>query len=360
VKTIIVLVVVFVFIGFLLRPDVAHCQLVGSGSSITGVSPLNGAGEAELQQQQQVFAEQQAQLEQQAANQVAIDQEKQTEILAQLQSLKDDEATKLQGESDAQTSVEVLLKKFLDSKKLIPKDPWREIDGDKKYVMSADSDFVKFSGQIQQVATNGVLVLGQCGNSLDVEYFILNFPYRIGEGENIDPLQFYVAIEDGKFSYLTEDGSSKSVPKLNYGNLCARPSNADLVELAAQQLTPEEESQLNNAKSVAEQEKAMAVAAQKQLQDFLDQNDAGRIAAIQKKKTEQLALKFNQDQADKGDPIGLLRMGERYRDGDGVPKDLDKAREFFGKAAAAGEPTAEDELSKLNQSSSATKNSPTN
>jgi TPR repeat protein len=66
-------------------------------------------------------------------------------------------------------------------------------------------------------------------------------------------------------------------------------------------------------------------------------------------KTENLALKYNQDQADKGDPYGLLRVGERYRDGDGVPKDLDKARDYMTKAAAAGSTTAADELSKLNQ-----------
>ena len=42
-------------------------------------------------------------------------------------------------------------------------------------------------------------------------------------------------------------------------------------------------------------------------------------------------------------------MGERYRDGDGVPKDLDKAREYLTKAIAAGSPTAANALSKLNQ-----------
>ena len=55
--------------------------------------------------------------------------------------------------------------------------------------------------------------------------------------------------------------------------------------------------------------------------------------------------------ADKGDPYGLLRMGERYRDGDRVPKDLTKAQEYLTKAANAGSPTADDELTKLKQSS---------
>jgi TPR repeat protein len=58
-------------------------------------------------------------------------------------------------------------------------------------------------------------------------------------------------------------------------------------------------------------------------------------------------LKTNQEAADKGDLYGLLRMGERYRDGDGVDKDLAKARDFLTKAAAAGSPSAADELKKL-------------
>ena len=42
-----------------------------------------------------------------------------------------------------------------------------------------------------------------------------------------------------------------------------------------------------------------------------------------------------------------MRMGERYRNGDGVEKDLSKAREYLQKAADAGSPTAKEELSKL-------------
>ena len=56
---------------------------------------------------------------------------------------------------------------------------------------------------------------------------------------------------------------------------------------------------------------------------------------------------MNQDLADKGDAYGLLRMGERYRDGDGVAKNLPKAREYFTKAVAAGSPSAQEELDSL-------------
>ena len=70
-----------------------------------------------------------------------------------------------------------------------------------------------------------------------------------------------------------------------------------------------------------------------------------RAAAIEQGKLR--ALKANQDAAAKGDSFGLMRMGERYRDGEGVEKDLSKARDYLQKAADAGSPTAKDELSKL-------------
>lgn len=40
-------------------------------------------------------------------------------------------------------------------------------------------------------------------------------------------------------------------------------------------------------------------------------------------------------------------MGERYRDGDGVEKDLTKAKDYFKRASDAGEPTAARELADL-------------
>lgn len=60
------------------------------------------------------------------------------------------------------------------------------------------------------------------------------------------------------------------------------------------------------------------------------------------------AVRYNQELAAKGDEYGLLRMAERYRDGDGVEKDLTKAKEYFNKAIAVGSTTAAEELKKLN------------
>ena len=76
---------------------------------------------------------------------------------------------------------------------------------------------------------------------------------------------------------------------------------------------------------------------------------AAEIVAAKRQAADAKALKWNQDQADKGDAYGLYRMGERYRDGQGVPKDLSKARDYFDKAVAAGSPSAADALSRLSQ-----------
>jgi hypothetical protein len=66
-----------------------------------------------------------------------------------------------------------------------------------------------------------------------------------------------------------------------------------------------------------------------------------------KKSAEDKALKFNQDASAQNDPYGLLRMGERYRDGEGVAKSLPQARDYLARAAAAGNLTASNELANL-------------
>jgi len=79
--------------------------------------------------------------------------------------------------------------------------------------------------------------------------------------------------------------------------------------------------------------------------------DAAKKAAARTKATQDKVLKWHLEQAEKGDSCGLFRMGEHYRDGDGVPRDLDKACEYFTKAVAAGSPGAADALSELRQAS---------
>jgi len=74
---------------------------------------------------------------------------------------------------------------------------------------------------------------------------------------------------------------------------------------------------------------------------------AAEKVAAKKAENAAKALKYNQELAAAGDVYGQVRMGERYRDGDGVPKDLRLSREWFSKAAAQGDKNAALELQKL-------------
>ncbi len=90
-------------------------------------------------------------------------------------------------------------------------------------------------------------------------------------------------------------------------------------------------------------------------QELEAQKSAVRAASDQALEDKRQALKanvvkINQQRADKGDADAQFRMGELYRDGDGVPKDDVRAREFFGKAASQGNKDAARALEKMNAS----------
>lgn len=242
-------------------------------------------------------------------------------------------------ESEAQSAhvaINRLRSMFVEEKKIIPRDPWRLIYGEKRYVNSSGSNFVKFSGQIQEVAPNGIRVLGQYGVSKNLEYFVVNFPYDFKAGESVDPEKIYVAIEDGNYTYVSEDGYAKSLPKLNYGSPCVAPPKGKEIELAAQQLSPQQENQIKEAEQIAKIKDDLVIEAKQRLKIGLYQ-----IAAVQKQAADEMsqakmqALNYDLDFANKGDMFALKRMGERYRNGDGVEKDLKKADEYRRKSDAA-------------------------
>jgi hypothetical protein len=58
-------------------------------------------------------------------------------------------------------------------------------------------------------------------------------------------------------------------------------------------------------------------------------------------------VEFYRRAAEKGEPFGEFRMGEFYRDGNGVPKDESTAVFYFKRAAAHGEKGAEEALDKI-------------
>jgi hypothetical protein len=245
--------------------------------------------------------------------------------------------------------------------KILSRDPWRRINGVTNRCNAPG--WFEFQGIVQEVLPNGVVFKGQWGQILTVKtlpingthmtttsvsssagaqnlqtttggglnsstyrqsqaanangtlitdttltgsktygediFFVENFPYPT------PPLQGYeemMAYESGYFSYTNSARQVITIHKLDYGTPCAKIWSPEEIRAADP-----------------------------------------RIAAAEK------ALKANQKLADSGDAYGLLRMGERYRDGDGVPEDLNKAHDYLAKAAAAGSATAADELAKLNR-----------
>jgi hypothetical protein len=137
-----------------------------------------------------------------------------------------------------------------------------------------------------------------------------NYPYKnsVVDGQKIK----FLAIRTGNFQFTDTSGGISTIAAYDYGTPYIPPSP-----------TPE---QIAAAKKATKEK-----------------------ADVAKQAGAAVALKANQDAAAKGDAYGLLRMGERYRDGDGVETNLAKAKEYLQKAAAAGSPTAAEELSRLKQ-----------
>lgn len=230
--------------------------------------------------------------------------------------------------------------------KIYSKDPWRLINGSTN--LARGYGWLEFQGVIMESRPDGVVFRGHYGPVLTLPYektrvagatsiatgetsvnhqkvqtqssasvnyqvendpdadifFVANFPYssRLSAA-----YQEMMAFDDGYYTYTNNLQEVVTVHKLNYGTPCVKIWSQD--ELTAEQRKQE-------AKKQAAQDKI---------------------------------LKSNQDAAERGDTYGLLRMGERYRDGEGVTKDLTKARTYLSKAADAGSVTAAEDLSKLSQ-----------
>ena len=199
--------------------------------------------------------------------------------------------------------------------KIYSNDPWRAINGSTN--STREAGWLEFQGSPQGVRNGGVIFEGSFGKVGTLPkpftfhprpygadfFFVENFPYPVGGGKSFYGL---VAHYEGFFSYTNSEGQAITIKKFNYGTPCTKT------------WSPEE------------------IAAAKQKADSKKQAIQDRV------------LKSNQDSAARGEPLGLMHMGERYRDGDGVEKNLLKAKTYFQKAADAGVQEAADELSKLN------------
>jgi TPR repeat protein len=235
--------------------------------------------------------------------------------------------------------------------RLFSKDPWRLINGATNY--AGGDGWLEFQGLPQETSQQGTIFKGKWGAPLTIAPFhdedrptivqepaaspsytpkgdspdaqggnriasgvsesrithtyygndvfiVANFPYPSAQ-----PYKEMLAFDAGYYTFTNVNNQVVTIHKLDYGMPCVKTWSPE--ELAAI--------------------KARAEAPQKA--------------------AEAKALKLDEDLADKGDPFGLLRMGERYRDGDGVDRDMVKARAYLSKAAAAGSPTAADEIKNL-------------
>lgn len=226
--------------------------------------------------------------------------------------------------------------------RIYSKDPWRIVNGTTN--LARGNGWSEFQGQVAEIRPGGVVFRGKWGPILTVFtsaqeahfisqtvgggqgmqrtspnmtqvqgnysqtydasmqvrkdygedfFYVEGFPYPCDPGHGYEKM---MAFNGGYFSYTNQTGNSLTIPRLVYGIPCVFTAPS---------------------------------------------------ASVQKLAAEQKVLAANQAAADRGDAYGLMRMGERYRDGDGVDKNPAKAKDYLQRAADAGSPTAAEELKQL-------------
>jgi hypothetical protein len=161
-----------------------------------------------------------------------------------------------------------------------------------------------FSGEVFLTRPDGVEIYGTYGLSFEHKnYLLIHYPTPVADGDRIEG----IAKENGIFVTNAE-----SIHRIDYGTFPVAPPRVIPRPLTAEQIT--------------------------EAQNALGKKKAALAAK---------ALAQNQEGAARGDSYDEFRMGQRYRDGDGVAKDLRKARELFGKSAAQGVKDASTALAQL-------------
>lgn len=165
-------------------------------------------------------------------------------------------------------------------------------------------------GRVIEVQPTGIRVSGHsefygAGEKI---FFVEGYPYEVEEDQYIERI---AAKDSGVYTYTTVLGGTSTIRRFVYGRIVNAPT-----------VPPPSPEQL----------KALADA------------EARKKAASDAK-----ALNYNRDLAERGDAYGQFRMGERYRDGDGVDKDPRQAREWFAKASAQGDKAASKALAAMSQ-----------
>ena len=266
----------------------------------------------------------------------------------QQMQLQQQQAAYAQQAAENAYQAEILAEQQQELALIYSKDPWRNVGGSTN--MARGNGWVEFQGQVQDSLNDGTIFKGSWGQVLTIHpdpnyeehlvkrfqadkakissgnvsvssingvqdtsvelkkiygddvFFVEGFPYPADKGRGYEQM---MALDAGYYGYTNQNGQSLTIHKLIYGTPCIK------------------------------------VWSQQELDALKHKQDSVKQAKLDK------LLKYNQDAADRGDAYGLLRMGERYRDGDGVPKDLTKARDYLTKASTAGSPSADDELKKL-------------
>jgi hypothetical protein len=262
--------------------------------------------------------------------------------------------------------------------KIYAKDPWRKINKSTNYVGS--EGWLQFQGKIQSIEPVGILFQGGVGRVLSIstetdkngsmittqgdvsnetetkiqnakksttqsthttktrfekiygeDYFlVVNFPYPAQEGAGYERLMAY---DDGYITYTNSTGRALTVRKLDYGTPCIKKWSQEEIAAAYKQAEAERaeieaarkaQRDLANAQAEAEREK-------------IEEERKAELAAIEAEKKAKIdkIVEFQKQQAEKGDPSALRRLGDFYRDGYGVEKDLVKSKDYYQKSDEA-------------------------
>jgi len=183
---------------------------------------------------------------------------------------------------------------------LPPIDPSRVMDG--AVVPASGPGWFRFWGKVQSATDEGLLLNGTYANSKETNhgaFVLIRFPQPRAAGDEFSHEKSWWAKDDGNTTY-----SGATYHRLDYGEVRGKLTDAE---------------------------------------------KAAQTQAQQAKRAELMAnaIALYQKQAGDGDAYAQLRLGEIYRDGEGVPKDLAKARDYLAKAAAQGNQDAQKELDQL-------------
>jgi hypothetical protein len=149
------------------------------------------------------------------------------------------------------TNIAERLEQMATSKKQLPVDPWRIIDGEVVFIGS-DSRLSGFTGKIIQTTSDGILIQSYSDINM-ATVFVKNFPYTYADGSEIS----LIAVKTDPYVYDSLTGEHK-VEAFDYGKPCKRPANADAVEAEYFKIKPAQTLAITNdaVAALAESKKA--------------------------------------------------------------------------------------------------------